>query len=635
MQNYLIKKRIYIVMLISVICFLALIVRMAFITFGLSDFINQKAYEQWTRDIPVNNGRGKIYDRNGELIVGNKMALTLASINRQVSNKEDAAVKIATILDTDSEKILKHLNKKNSIEMIKPEGRKLSLAKAKAIMNLDIDGIYLATDASRYYPYSDMLGQTLGFTNIDNDGLTGLELTYNNYLQEKDGALKIFTDAKGNLMKNMVSYYNEAASGMDIHLTIDVKINQILDNIVKNAANKYEPESIIAGVMHAKTGEILGISQYPFYNIENYQAYDQEVYNRNFLSWKSFEPGSTFKIVTYSAALNEGLFQLSETFNCGGSLSIGGHNIRCWKRQGHGVQTYLEGIQNSCNIAFMRLGERLGKEKLMAYTRAFGFGSKTDIDLMGEATGILFKESTMGPTELATASFGQGNSATPIQLMQAMSSVINDGAVTKPKVLKYVSDSLDNILYENKSEVKRQVISKETSSIMRYALEMVSAKGTGRNAFRNGYLIGGKTGTSQIALPSGGYATDRYILSYLGAAPMNDPEVIVYIAIEHPKNTVQYGGVVAAPLAGDIFENILPYLKVKQNYSAEIKKEHRYYIDDNYFTVEDYIGMMKKAILPTSNYNYLYLGTGTKVISQSPSKGSLIKEGSTIILYLG
>lgn len=635
MQNYLIKKRIYIVMLISVICFLALIVRMAFITFGLSDFINQKAYEQWTRDIPVNNGRGKIYDRNGELIVGNKMALTLASINRQVSNKEDAAVKIATVLDTDSEKILKHLNKKNSIEMIKPEGRKLSLAKAKAIMNLDIDGIYLATDASRYYPYSDMLGQTLGFTNIDNDGLTGLELTYNNYLQEKDGALKIFTDAKGNLMKNMVSYYNEAASGMDIHLTIDVKINQILDNIVKNAANKYEPESIIAGVMHAKTGEILGISQYPFYNIENYQAYDQEVYNRNFLSWKSFEPGSTFKIVTFSAALNEGLFQLSETFNCGGSLSIGGHNIRCWKRQGHGVQTYLEGIQNSCNIAFMRLGERLGKEKLMAYTRAFGFGSKTDIDLMGEATGILFKESTMGPTELATASFGQGNSATPIQLMQAMSSVINDGAVTKPKVLKYVSDSLDNILYENKSEVKRQVISKETSSIMRYALEMVSAKGTGRNAFRNGYLIGGKTGTSQIALPSGGYATDRYILSYLGAAPMNDPEVIVYIAIEHPKNTVQYGGVVAAPLAGDIFENILPYLKVKQNYSAEIKKEHRYYIDDNYFTVEDYIGMMKKAILPTSNYNYLYLGTGTKVISQSPSKGSLIKEGSTIILYLG
>lgn len=622
-------------MLVAIICFIALFSRLTYISFGLSDFINQKAYDQWTRQIPLNSGRGLIYDRNGKLIVGNKMALTLSSINRQIKDKEDASLQIARVLGVDSSKILAHLNKKNSVEIIKPEGRKLSLEKAKELMDLKIDGLYLATDSTRYYPYTDMLGQSLGFTNIDNDGLTGLELTYNSYLKEQKGALNIYTDAKGNLMQNMVSYYDGYTSGMNLYLSIDLNINQVLDNIVKQAATRYNPNSIIASAMSVKTGEILGISQYPFYNIEDYQSYEQSIYNQNHLVWKSFEPGSTFKVVTYSAALNEGLFDVNETFHCSGSLSIGGHKIKCWKRSGHGSQTFLEGIENSCNVAFMKLGERLGKEKLMAYVDAFGFGKKTGVDLTGEAKGILFKTSQMGTTELATASFGQGNSTTPIQLMQALATILNNGIKVQPSVLKYVTDDVNNLIYENKKTTQQRVIKEEVSSIMKYALESVSALGTGRNAYRNGLRIGGKTGTSQIALPGGGYAQNEYVLSYLGAAPMNDPEVIVYIALDRPKDTVQYGGVVAAPLAGDIFDQIMPYLNKDGYYDTEIKKNYRYYIDDKYYTVLNYIGLMKEAIPSNINYRYLIIGEGKKVVAQSPSVGEVVKEGGIIIVYLG
>lgn len=618
-----------------ILCFLALITRLTFISFSMSSFINKKAYDQWTRNIPINSGRGAIYDRNGNLIVGNKMALTLASINKQVKNKEDAARQIATILGCDYSKIYNHLTKNVSVEMIKPEGRKIDLEKAKKIMSLNIDGIYLATDSTRYYPYTDMLGQTLGFTSIDNEGLTGIELTYNKYLNESDGALKIYTDAKGNAMHNMVSYYNGSTNGMDIYLTIDLEINKILDAIVKKNAQQYDPESIIAGAINVKTGEILGISQYPFYDIDHYQDYNQEVYNRNYLVWKSYEPGSTFKIVTYSAGLNENKFSLSEGVNCSGSTTIAGSTIHCWKRTGHGSQTYLEVIENSCNVGFMNIGARLGTNTLMNYIRNYGFGSKTGVDLLGESTGILFNEANMGPVELATSSFGQGNSVTPIQLMIAMSAAVNGGNLLKPYILKYVTDNSKSVVYEGRPSVKRQVISQEVSEQMRYALECVTALGTGRNAYVNGYRVGGKTGTAQTVDENGNYSKSKYILSYLGAAPMNDPEICVYLAIEAPKNTVQYGGVVAAPIVGDIMEEILPYLKITPDYKNAIEKEYRYYIDDKYFTVEDYIGLMKTAIPKSFDYNILTVGVGDKVIDQIPSKGTKIKEGGTVVLYLG
>lgn len=631
----LIKKRITIIILVFIISFIALVSRLCFISFKKSDFINQKAYDQWTRQIPINSGRGKILDRNGNLIVGNKLALTVASINRQVKNKEETAEKLSSILQVSKDKILAHLNKVNSVEMIKPEGRKISPALAKEIMDLNLDGIYLASDQTRYYPYFDSLGQTLGFTNVDNDGITGIELTYNDYLKEVDGAINIYTDAKGNLMDNMVSYYEGASSGMDIYLTLDMTIVQILDSIVKNVALKYNPESIIACVSNVNTGEVLGISQYPFYEIEKYKEYDQEIYNRNFLVWKSYEPGSTFKICTYSAGLEENVFSFADSFHCSGVKSVANANIHCWKRTGHGSQTMLNVIENSCNTGFMNIGEKLGIQKLMKYIKSYGFGTKTGIDLIGETKGILFNEDNMGPVELATSSFGQGNSVTPIQLVQAMGACVNGGTLMKPFLLKYAMDQSGSIVYENNPKEIRRVISTKTSEEMRYALECVCSLGTGRNAYVNGYRIGGKTGTAQTVDENGQYSSSKYILSFLGAAPMNNPEVCVYFAIEAPKNTVQYGGVVAAPIVGEIMQQVLPYLEVKQDLENQIEKEYRYYIDERYFTVEDYIGLTKKAIPTNRYYKLLIVGEGDNVIDQIPSKGSKIKEGGTVVLYLG
>lgn len=633
-MRHLINRRINMVIYFFIFCFGLIFLRMMYITFSQSNFINEKAYDQWTREIPVSSGRGKIYDTKGRLIVGNKMSLTLASINRQVKNKERTANLLSNILNCEYEKIYAHLSKNVSIEMIKPEGRRLDLETARKIMDLNIDGIYLATDSTRYYPYGDALGQTLGFTNIDNEGLLGLEYIYDSYLKETKGALNIYTDAKGNLMHNMVSFYENSTPGMDIYLTIDMEVNKILDSIVKNTAIKYNPSSIIACVSNCKTGELLGISQYPYYDILRYQEYNQEIYNRNFLVWKSYEPGSTFKICTYSAGLEEKAFRISDVFGCGGVRHIGGASIHCWRRKGHGSQTYLEGIENSCNIAFMNIGERLGKEKLMSYIQNYGFGQKTGVDLLGESKGILFKTSQMGVVELATASFGQGNSVTPIQLVQAMGACVNGGNLMKPYILKSICDSTGNVFFEKEKEVVRRVISEDTSALMRHALESVCALGTGRNAYVNGYRVGGKTGTAQTVDENGHYSSSNYILSFLGAAPMNDPEIVVYLAIEGAKNTVQYGGVVAAPIVGEIFEQVLPYLKIKPDIKNQIEKEYRYYIDTRYYDVSNYVGLTKKEIKQNQFYKVITIGNGNKVISQIPEAGEKIKEGGTVILYL-
>ena len=278
---------------------------------------------------------------------------------------------------------------------------------------------------------------------------------------------------------------------------------------------------------------------------------------------------------------------------------------------------------------------RLGISTFMSYVKNYGFGQKTGIDLLGEATGILFNQNTMGPVDLACASFGQGNSTTPIQLMMAMSACVNGGNLLTPYLLNKVTDASNSLIYEGSTKIKRQVISKKTSDIMRYSLESVVAAGTSRGAYTNGYRVGAKTGTSQLKGENGGYSHSNFILSVLSAAPMNDPEYCVYFAIEEPQNTVQYAGVVVAPIICEIYEQILPVLSVKQDYENAMAKEYRYYIDEKYYTVEDYIGLMKEAIPKNYYYKLLIIGEGNKVIDQAPSAGTLVKEGGTVIIYLG
>lgn len=603
--------------------------------FYLVDEIAPMAYDQWTRDIPIEGKRGNIYDRNGKLIVGNMLSPSVAIIKRQIIDTEYVATNLSNILEVDKEVIHKHLKKNVSIELIKPEGRRITTKQANQIVELNMDGVYVVGDTKRYYPYGNTLAHVLGFTGIDNQGICGIEYIYNEYLKGANGSLNIYTDAKGQLVPDMVSYYNESSQGYDIHLTIDIEIQLIVENVIKEAVKQYNPEEMMILVEEPNTGEILAMASYPSFDLVEWRNYSQEIYNRNLNIWKSFEPGSTFKIVTFSAGLEEKKIRLNDTFFDPGYRMVGGVRIKDWKSGGHGTQTFLQVLQNSCNPGFMEIGFRLGKEKLFNYIDDFGFGEKTGIDLLGEATGIVFKEENVGPVELATSSFGQGNSATPIQLTNAMSAVINGGNLMTPYVLKKVVNESNEIIFENTPKIKRRIISEDTSAKMRYSLESVSALGTGRNAYVDGYRVGGKTGTAQKVGENGQYMQGNYILSFLGAAPMNDPKAVVYLAIDNPKNTIQYGGVVAAPMVGDIFEQILPLLNVKKDYKNQIEKELRWFIDTPYYNVPNFINLNKSKIKPSPYYKYLYIGNGSTVIDQEPTSGERIPEGGTIILYLG
>lgn len=617
------------------ILFTAIVVKMGVITFYSANEINKKAYDLWSREIPISTSRGLILDRNGNVIVGNELCYTVCSINKQVEDIDKTSQILAEILNCETESIKAHLSKKNSIEILKPEGRRVSKDVADRITKSNLKGIYITSDSKRAYPYGSMLAQVVGFCGVDMEGLAGIEYMYNDYLKSQNGSLSIYTDAKGNLMHDTLSKFNEATPGMNVYLTIDLELQKIMDGVIEKAVSLYSPKQVMGLMVSAKTGEILAMSSYPYYEPSHYQDYDSAIYNRNLPIFNQFELGSTFKIITYSAALEEGLFDLNEHIYCGGSNVVGDWKIRCWKAGGHGSQTFLEGIQNSCNVCFMELGRRLGVEKFYSYLEKFGMTQKTGIDLQGEGASIIVKKENCGPVELATQAFGQSSAYTPLQLSMAAIAAVNGGDLLQPYILSKLETYTKEIVYEKKKKIKNEVIGDKTSDLMKYALECVCALGTGRNAFVEGYRVGGKTGTAQVIASTGGYESGHYILSFLGMAPMNDPEILCYLALDKPQNCVQYGGTVAAPLVGEIMEQSLTYLGLERDYENQIEKNLRWFLDTPTYKVENYIGKLKKDIKSTSFYNFVFYGEGDEVIYQSPNEGEKIKEGDTIMLYLG
>ena len=626
------KKRVLFLIIVSFLAVFVLLIRIGYLQVVKGEFINEKALDLWGREIPVEGQRGIIYDRKGRILVANTLAPSVAVIPKQIENVDYAASFLAEVLNTNYDAMYKHLTKKVSIELIKPEGRKISTVQANKITSKNIPGIYVVGDTERYYTYGGLLSQVLGFTGIDNQGIAGIEYIYDDYLKGANGSLDIYTDAKGNILKDMYGLYSKASLGFDIYLTIDLEIQQVVERIISNAVARYSPDQMLVMVNNVKTGEIYSMASYPSFEPSHYQDYDEKIINRNLPIWMSYEPGSTFKIVTFSAGLEEQVFKLEDPFFCSGFRMVAGARIKDWKAGGHGSQTFLEVIENSCNPGFMEIGERLGVDRLFDYIEAYGFGQKTGIDLLGEAKGIVFKRENVGPVELATSSFGQGNSTTPIQLCMAASAAINGGNLMTPYILKSVNSKFD-VFYESTPKIKRRVISEETSKLMRYALESVAAKGTGRGAYVDGYRVGGKTGTAQKVGEDGNYLQGNYILSFLGAAPMNDPEVMVYLAIDNPKNTIQYGGVVAAPLVGEIMSEILPILGIKKQNETQIEKEYRWYIDQKYVTVLNYVGLERNKIKTHEAYKIEIVGDGLKIVAQSPNKNERIKEGGTVVLY--
>lgn len=631
MQN----NRIKLIFLIVVLVFIIIIIRVFCLQVVEYRKLNTLAENLWSRNLPVGADRGRILDRHGKVIAGNVTTSSLVLIPNQIKNKDEVSKNLAEVLGVSYDEMYKHVSKKVSIERVHPEGRDLSYEISEKINNFKYDGVYLLKETERYYPYKETLSHVIGYVGIDNQGLSGLELLYDKYLTGTNGSIKYFSDGKGKKLV-LPEIYETPTPGMDINLTIDLDLQLILENELTNAEKKYNVEGAIGIVMDPKTGEILAMSNRPTFDPTNYQNYSIETINRNLAIWSSYEPGSTFKILTVAAAVNEGKINLFEdTYFDTGSIRVDGGVLHCWKHKGHGQQTFLEVIENSCNPGFVVMGNKLGKETLFDYIYRFGFGKKTGIDLNGEGKGILFDLEKVGPLELATTSFGQGVSVTALQQVEAVSAIINNGNMYTPFVVKSISDyETGTIIKETKPNLKgKNLIKEESSKLVRYALESVVANGSGHNAYIEGYRIGGKTGTAQKVGQDGKYMVGNYILSFIGFMPADDPKYVVYIALDGAKGVTQYGGTASAPIAKNIFNGIINLYDLKESKDV-MPKEYLWY-ETKYVEVPDVRGLsLKEAKKALNGFTIEYTGIGEVVIETNPSPGKRVKEGSSVKLML-
>lgn len=629
-----VNKRVKILFVVMLLMFVLIVLRVFYIEVIDYDKLKEYASSLWSRNLPVEADRGTITDRNGVVLADNLTTTSLVLIPNQIKNKKQVTKDLASILEVDYDTMKKHVYKKTSIERVHPEGRRLSYEIADKISSLNYDGVYLVRESKRNYPNGNLLSHSLGYVGIDNQGLSGLELQYDKYLTGSQGAIKYYSDAKGNKLKKSESYI-EPVNGMNISLTIDINIQKSLERELDNIMDMFTPENALALVMNPKTGEILGIASRPDYDPNNYQNYSSEVLSRNLPIWSSYEPGSTFKIITMSSALEEGLVDLDKDhFYDSGSVKVDGAVLKCWKAGGHGDQTFLEVLQNSCNPGFVKLGQMLGKEKLFSYINKFGFGNKTGIDLNGEAEGIIFNLEKVGNVELSTTAFGQGVSVTPIQQVTAVSSVVNGGYLYKPYIVKSISESGTNtVIKENTKQLVRKTISSETSKTMRRALEYVVAKGGGKSAYIEGYRIGGKTGTAQ-KVEDGHYLVNNYIMSFMSVVPSNDPEAVFYLAIDNPKNTALLSSYTTTPIARRILLDIIDALGIEKQ-SGEVDKDYEWNDVINYEVPNVKGKSLKEAKELLVNFKVEYSGSGKKVLEQSPDPGSMQEDGGVVKLLLG
>ncbi|MGJ9460597.1 stage V sporulation protein D [Oceanobacillus sp. CF4.6] len=630
-----VKKRIVTVFLFGLLLLAVIVVRLGYVQFIMGEQLTGQANDLWTRDIIFEAERGYILDTEGDILAENVTAPSVVAIPRQIQDPDDTAKKLAGILNVSEEKIKGTITKNASSVSLRPEGIKISEAQEKAIRDMNLAGIYLAKDSKRHYPYGDDLSHVLGFTGIDNQGLMGLELSYEEKLSGEEGSLSFYSDAKGRRLDSLADVYTPPTDGLNLKTTINSKVQTIMERELDAAVLKYNPDEALAIAINPKTGGILGMTSRPNFHPEKYQEVNASIFGRNLPIWSTYEPGSTFKIITLAAALEENEVDLEEDdFYDDGDISVGGATIHCWKSGGHGHQSYLEVVQNSCNPGFVNLGQMLGTEKLFSYIDAFGFGEKTGIDLQGEGNGILFKPENVGPVELATTSFGQGVSVTPIQQVNAVAAAINGGYLYEPYIaVEWIDPKTGKVVEKVEPNLKRRVISETTSEEIRLALESVVAQGTGRPAYVDGYRVGGKTGTAQKVGPNGAYLDNNYIVSFIGFAPADDPEMVVYLAIDNPKNTVQFGGVVAAPIVGTIIGDSLRAMGVEPRTDG-LEKEYMW-PEMPKVEVPDLIGHSKQELAEyLLDLSIESSGEGEYITDQSPEPGTKLEQGSTVRIYL-
>ncbi|WP_281854630.1 peptidoglycan D,D-transpeptidase FtsI family protein [Roseburia inulinivorans] len=561
------RKKVMIVFVAVFFIMMFLIGRLVYLMIFCSEYYGNKAENLHERERDIKAARGKLLDANGTVLATNKSVCTISVIHNQMEEPEKVIAMLVKELGISEETARKRVEKVSSIERVKTNVAKET---GDAIRAYELSGVKVDEDYKRYYPYGTLASKVLGFTGADNQGILGLEVKYDEYLQGTNGKILTLTDARGIEIENAGESRLEPVNGYDLCLSLDYNIQMYCEQAAKKVCTKKSADSVSVIVMNPQNGELMAMVNYPEFDLndpftlvgdtgESVSAEEkQNLLNkmwRNQCISDTYEPGSTFKIITAAAALEEGVVKLDDAFFCPGYKIVEDRRIRCARTTGHGAETFETGIMNSCNPVFMELGERLGAENFVGYFKQFGLLSKTNIDLPGEAGTIMHKTENIGPVELATISFGQSFQITPIQLVTTVSSIINGGTRVTPHFGVSVQDADGNTVKTFSYETHENICTAETSETMRYLLEKVVSEGTGKNAKIEGFSIGGKTATSQT-LPRSDH---KYISSFLGFAPADNPQVLVLVVINNPQG-IYYGGTIAAPVAKEIFENILPYL---------------------------------------------------------------------------
>ena len=562
------RKKLFIVFLISALLMVGLCAQLGFLMIARSDHYSKMADELHKRERTIKAARGEIVDRNGTVIAANRTVCTVSVIHNQVTEPEKVIRELVRILELPEPEVRKKVEKWSSREIIRTNVEK---SVGDQIMNLGLSGVKVDEDYKRYYPYGSLASKVLGFTGADNQGIIGLEVKYERYLKGRDGLILTISDAKGTELQNAAEERVEPVPGNTLTVSLDVNIQKYAEQAAYQVMEKKGAKAVSVIVMDPRNGEIYAMVNVPEFdlndpftlNVESGGLTGTELQDARNKMWRNrcindtYEPGSTFKIITAAAGLEAGVVHLDDRFSCPGFRIVEDRKIRCHKIGGHGGETFLQGAMNSCNPVFIDVGARLGVDSFYHYFEQFGLLGKTGIDLPGEAATIMHKKENMGLVELATVSFGQSFQITPIQLITTASSIINGGRRITPHFAMNV-ESTDGTYYQKFSYPERMgVVSEATSETMRYILEQVVAEGSGKRAKLPGYRVGGKTATSE-KLPR---SLKKYISSFLGFAPADDPQVIALITIDEPVG-IYYGGTIAAPVVADIFSNILPYLDI-------------------------------------------------------------------------
>lgn len=563
------RKKILIMFLAVFFILMFLIGRLVYLMVFCSEYYGQKAENLHERERDIKAARGKIMDVNGTVLATNKSVCTVSVIHSQIEDPEGVIKALVTELGLSEEEVRRRVEKVSSIERVKTNVAK---EVGDKIRSYKLAGVKVDEDYKRYYPYDTLASKVLGFTGADNQGILGLEVKYDEYLQGLNGKILTLTDARGIEIENAGETRMEPVNGYDLYISMDYNIQEYCEQAAEKAYVKKGADSVSIIVMNPQNGELMAMVNYPEFNLNDPFTLNAETdtsaeltgeEKQNLLNqmWRNqcisdtYEPGSTFKIITASAALEQGVVSLTDNFYCPGYKVVEDRRIRCAKTTGHGAETFETGIMNSCNPVFIELGERLGTDNFYKYFKQFGLLTKTNIDLPGEAATIMHKKDNVGPVELATISFGQSFQITPIQLVTTVSSIINGGTRITPHFGVEARDENGNCVKSFTYDTYEGICSQETSETMQYLLEKVVSEGGGKNAKIEGYSIGGKTATSQT-LPR---SEHRYISSFLGFAPSDEPKVLVLAIINNPQG-VYYGGTIAAPVVKEIMENILPYL---------------------------------------------------------------------------